>query len=303
MTSPAEPRERWPDNPQRLAVEPAARALSLLVDGLAFPEGPRWHDGRLWFSDMHDHHVCAVDAGGRLEKIAEVPNWPSGLGWLPDGSLLAVSMTDRRLLRREGDAWVTHADLSELAAFHCNDMVVDARGRAYVGNFGFDLDAGAAPQPTALIRVDPDGHAEIAAQDMRFPNGAVVTPDGGTLVVGESFGACLTAFDIGEDGTLSKRRTWAALEGAVPDGICLDAEGAIWVASPVSNEVLRVEEGGHVSERIPTEQLAIACMLGGPERRTLYVLTSETTRADEAPRLRSARILTTEVDVPGDGLP
>ncbi len=280
-----------------------SRTFRTVLDGLAFAEGPRWREDRLWFSDMHAHAVLSVTPEGKLESHFHVPKQPSGLGWLPDGRLLVVSMLDRRLLRQEGDELVLHADLSELARFHCNDMVVDADGGAYVGNFGFDLDAGDAPTPTELIRVEPDGQARIVAAGMRFPNGAVITPDGGTLIVGESFGACLTAFDIEPNGDLANRRVFAQLEGAVPDGICLDAEGAVWVASPVSNEVLRVREGGEVTERLPTGRLAIACMLGGADRRTLYVLVSETTRPAEALEKRSAQVLAVEVEVPGAGLP
>lgn len=277
--------------------------LETLLDGLVFGEGPRWRGDRLWLSDMHAHTVLTVDLSGRREDVLHVPGKPSGLGWLPDGRLLVVSMEDRKLLRRDGTALVVHSDLAGLARFHCNDMVVDARGRAYVGNFGFDLDAGAKPCTTELLCVAPDGSATIAARELRFPNGSVITPDGETLIVGESFGACLTAFTIGGDGALCDRREWAKLEGAVPDGICLDAEGAVWVASPLSNEVLRVREGGAVAERIPAGRPAIACMLGGPDRRTLFVLTAESFRVHEAIAKRSARVEVVRVDVPGAGLP
>ncbi len=273
-----------------------------LLDGLCFPEGPRWRDGRLWFSDMHAQQVLAVDAGGRVETIAAVPEDPSGLGWLPDGRLLVVSMRDRRLLRLDPDGLVPAADLSGVAPFHCNDMVVDASGRAYVGNFGFDLHGGAEPATTTLALVEPDGAVRVVADELRFPNGAVITPDGRTLVIGESFGACLTAFDVAEDGSLSGRREWARMQGAVPDGICLDEEGAIWVASPVSGEVLRLREGGEVTRRIEVEHQAYACMLGGPERRTLFVCTAASADPAEADA-RTGRIELVEVDVPGAGLP
>ncbi|MEN8159933.1 MAG: SMP-30/gluconolactonase/LRE family protein [Myxococcota bacterium] len=278
--------------------------LETLLDGLVFGEGPRWHEGRLWLSDMHAQTVLTVDLDGKREDVLRVEGKPSGLGWLPDGRLLVVSMTDRRLLRREPDgSLVTHADLTALTGGDCNDMVVDAAGRAYVGNFGFDFNQGEKPQTTCIVRVDPDGTAQVAATGLRFPNGSVVTPDGRTLVVGESFGSCLTAFTIGEDGSLSARREWAKLEGATPDGICLDAENAIWVASPMSNELLRVREGGAVTDRIPTGRQAIACMLGGPDRRTLFALTAETIRPEEALAARSARVEITRVEVPGAGHP
>jgi sugar lactone lactonase YvrE len=280
-----------------------ASELTVLLDGRAFLEGPRWHEGRLWLSDMHTHHVLALDTDGKVETIVEVPNQPSGLGWLPDGRLLIVSMTDRKLLRLEGRKLELHADLSGLASFDCNDMVVDGLGRAYVGNFGFDLNARADFKPAELILVPPDGAARVVADDLRFPNGTVITPDGSTLIVGESFGGRLSAFDIEPDGSLSGRRVWAQLDGSVPDGICLDAEGAIWVSSPVSNEVLRVREGGEITRRIATETQAIACMLGGADRCTLFVLTSSTTEPDAAREQLSARVETLVVDVPGAGYP
>ena len=274
-----------------------------LLDGLAFGEGPRWHEGRLWFSDMHHHQVIAVDESGRAEVQFEVPHRPSGLGWLPDGRLLVVSMTDRKLLVREGDVLRQHADLRSFASWHCNDMLVDDKGRAYVGNFGFDLDTGAQPCHANLIRVDPDGSVCVAAEEMSFPNGTVLTPDGRTLVVGESFGACLTAFDVAADGSLSNRRVWAALDGAVPDGICLDAEGAIWVASPVSGEVLRVREGGEVTHRVGIEHQAFACMLGGEDGRTLFICTAKESHPETTVAEKAGRIETIRVDVPHDGLP
>jgi len=279
------------------------RRLTPLAEGFAFLESPRWHDGKLWVSDMHDDRVLTVDLAGRRETVVEVPGRPSGLGWLPDGRLLIVSMTDRRLLRLDATGLSVVADLSNVATFHCNDMVVDAGGRAYVGNFGYDFEAGMPSRPAALALVLPDGTVRVAAEQLAFPNGAVLTPDGQTLIVGESFGARLTAFDVAPDGTLRHRRIWAALDGAVPDGICLDAEGAIWVASPLSKEVLRVRDGGEVVERIATATQAIACMLGGADRRTLFVLTAQSFHRDECRAQRNARIEVAAVDVPGAGLP
>jgi sugar lactone lactonase YvrE len=276
---------------------------TVLLEGLAFPEGPRWRDGRLWFSDMNAEQVKTVDLEGRAEDVIHVPNRPSGLGWLPDGRLLIVSMLDRKLLRLEEGKLVEHADLSALATYHCNDMVTDEQGRSYVGNFGFDLAAGEAPKNAEIVLVDANGRARVVAEDLSFPNGTVITPDGGTLIVGESFGACLTAFDIAPDGSLEGRRTWARLEGAVPDGISLDADGAIWVASPVSSEVLRVREGGEVTDRIGVSTQAFACMLGGHERRTLFICTAESSDPEETAAARKGRIEIVEVDVPGAGLP
>jgi sugar lactone lactonase YvrE len=279
------------------------RETTVLLDGLVFPEGPRWHDDKLWFSDMHAHRVMTVDLDGRTDTVLEVPGQPSGLGWLPDGRLLVVSMTDRRLLRLDPGGVSTAADLSHLATFHCNDMVVDGQGRAYVGNFGFDF---LEEQPFVAARlalVTPDGKVRVVADDLAFPNGTVITPDGSTLIIGESFGARLTAFDIEPDGGLVRRRLWAALDGVVPDGICLDAEGAIWVASPLSSEVVRVLEGGTIAERIAVATNAYACMLGGPDRRTLFVLTAATHDPERARAERRGRIETVPVEVPGAGWP
>jgi sugar lactone lactonase YvrE len=282
-----------------------AQQLEPWLDGFAFLEGPRWHAGRLWFSDMHARRVYAASEDGAVEAIARVPECPSGLGWLPDGRLLVVSMEDRKLLRRDGDgSFAVHADLSGIATYHCNDMVVDAAGRAYVGNFGFNLHAQPSGRAAKLALVQPDGRVSVAASELHFPNGAVITADGRTLIVGESMAARLTAFDIdAASGALSNRRVWAQLKGAVPDGICLDAEGAIWVASPMSRELLRVHEGGRISQRIASERMLIACMLGGADRRTLFVLSAGSIAPYDCVRTRSARIERLRVDVPGAGLP
>ena len=274
-----------------------------MLEELVFPEGPRWHAGKLWFSDMYAHRVLTVDLDGKAEAVVEVPGQPSGLGWLPDGRLLVVSMTDRRLLRLDPDGLAEVADLSQLAAFHCNDMVVDIRGNAYIGNFGFDAITQQPFRPAAIVMVTPSGRTRCAADNLAFPNGTVITPDGGTLIVGETLAARLTAFEVAPDGSLTNRRVWAQLEGAAPDGICLDAEGAVWVASPFSAEVLRVHEGGRVSDRIPVSTQAFACMLGGPQRRTLFVLTAESAVPDAARAKKTGCIEVVQVDVPGAGLP
>jgi sugar lactone lactonase YvrE len=274
-----------------------------LLKGLIFPEGPRWHDGKLWFSDMHDHKVRTVDLNGRAEDIAEVPTWPSGLGWLPDGRLLIVSMTDRKLLRLEHGQLKTHADISQLASFHCNDMVVDGKGRAYVGNFGYDLLSDAPKKPAELVLVNPDGSARVVADGLDFPNGTVVTADGKTLIVGESMGHRLTAFNIADDGALTNRRVFAELGEGVPDGIALDAENAVWVASPLNRELLRVKEGGTVTDRIKCDSMPIACALGGSSRKSLFVLFADSIHRDECRATKSARIDTMEVMVSGVGWP
>lgn len=280
--------------------------LQPYICGLAFPEAPRWHDGALWFSDFYDHRVCRVAAEGRAETMAEVPGQPSGLGWLPDGRLLVVSMLDRRLLRLDPDGLAEVADLSAFAPAPCNDMLVDGQGRAYIGNFGFDLPGRAPFAPTSLLLVTPDGSMRVVAEDMHFPNGMVLTPDGLTLIVAESYGQRLTAFHVKGDGSLERRRVWAQLEGrgVGPDGICLDAEGAVWLASPASREVLRVREGGAVTHRIATKDQPVACMLGGADRKTLFVLTGRVLVTPEQSRAqRSGMIHTMHVEVPGAGLP
>ena len=280
------------------------RTPTLLLDDLVFPEDPRWHDGRLWFSDLHGFEVVAVDMEGRRETIATVPTRPSGLGWLPDGRLLVVSMENQRLLRLETGGLVEHADLSGLVDSFCNDMVVDARGRAYVGNFGFDLYGGGERAPTTLVMVTPEGEPRVVADDLGFPNGTVITPDGRTLILGETFSRKLTAFDIEDDGSLSNRRVWAQLDEGAPDGICLDAEGCIWIASPREPAgYLRIAEGGEVKDRIELSGMsAYACMLGGPEGRTLFLCEAVSGRPADIER-GNGRIRSVEVDVPRAGLP
>jgi sugar lactone lactonase YvrE len=278
-------------------------ALKVLIDGLKFPEAPRWHDGRLWFSDFYAHQVLAVGLDGKVETVAEVPGQPSGLGWTPDGHLLIVSMLDRKVLELTGRGLRAVADISHLATGPCNDMLVDGAGRAYVGNFGFDRERGEPSRSTCLARVDPDGTVTVAADDLLFPNGAVITPDGKTLIVGETFASRLTAFDVKKDGSLSKRRVFAELPGAYPDGCCLDADGAIWVADPGGHRVVRVFEGGRIDREISTgEQNAFACMLGGDQRRTLFICTSTGSGSGMAGK-NDGRIEYIDVDVPGAGLP
>ena len=273
----------------------------ILLEGLCFPEGPRWRDGALWFSDMHDQRVKRMTADGAVADVCTVPHWPSGLGWLPDGTLLVVSMTDRRVLRWDGERLALHADLSDLASFHCNDMVVDAHGRAYVGNFGFDLHNGAAQRNAELILVEPDGTARCVNDEVLFPNGTVITPDDATLIVAETLAGRLTAFDLDSNGDLSHRRIWAQLpKGAVPDGICLDAGGGIWSASPSTNNCIRQIEGGAITHEISLERGAFACMIGDDQ---LYILTSTTSKPDQCKTKREARVEVYPAPYPAAGRP
>src|ERR1700674_289847 len=283
--------------------QPYPLEKTLLLDGLAFPESPRWHDGRLWFSDMYTHEVATVTLEGKTELIAKVPQQPSGLGWLPDGRLLIVSMLDRRWLRLDPDGLTRVAELTALAPWHCNDMVVDRNGRAYIGNFGFDFMEKEKVKATVIVMVTPEGETRVVANDLLFPNGSVITPDGRTFIVGETFANRLTAFSVAADGSLSGRRVWAQLQGAAPDGICLDAEGAIWMASPISREILRVREGGAVTHRIGVATQGLACMLGGLDGRTLFILSAPLTRPEKGRALKLGRIETVQVDVPAAGLP
>jgi sugar lactone lactonase YvrE len=295
--------------------------LRVLLVGGAFFEGPRWHEGRWWVSDFYRRTVSAVDPDGRAEEIARVEGQPSGLGWLPDGSLLVVSMKDHRVWRRtSGGELVEHADLTPYAGGHSNDMVVDDAGRAYVGNFGFDLMGGADPEEARLVRVDPDGTVTVAAEGLRFPNGMVITPDGATLLVGESFGCCYTAFAIGPGGELADRRVWAQITpeptvgtfaetlprlGFAPDGCTLDAEGCVWSADALGGRCCRIAEGGEILETIrPGDGLGVfACMLGGEDGRTLLLCTAPDFAEHERADKREAVLQTVEVAVPHAGRP
>jgi sugar lactone lactonase YvrE len=281
----------------------ATRDTTTLVGGRYFCEGPRWHDDRFWFSDFYAHEICSVGLDGdvRVEVSIGADEVPSGLGWLPDGRLLYVAMRSRSVMRREHDgSVVVHADLNHLATFHCNDMLVDHAGRAYVGNFGFDLDTALAemgperllsavagdraPYTAVLARVDPDGTVSVAADDLAFPNGVVTLDGGATLVVAQTIGFELTAFDVADDGSLSNRRVWASLAEPLvaPDGTSADGDGGIWVANALANEVVRVEEGGTITRRVTTSQNAYACAIGGPQGRHLLCCTAASSDAIEA---------------------
>jgi len=286
-----------------------------VVSEAHFLEAPRWHEGRIWFSDFYGYRVSSANEDGSdLRVEAEVPGQPSGLGWLPDGRLLIVSMTDRRILRREPDGTlVTHADLSSYATGLANDMSVDARGRAYVGNFGFDLMAGAPLEPAALHRADPDGTVTEVAGDLWFPNGSAITPDGVLLVV-ETFGDRVSAFDLTEDGRLTNRRVWAEfgplpadreLDKVLPsltvagDGACLDAEGGLWIADATGSRVVRVTEGGTITDEIHPGSPVYACGLGGADRRTLYICAAPDFHDEARKAATEGRLLAVRVAVPG----
>jgi sugar lactone lactonase YvrE len=277
----------------------------LLVDGVDFGEGPRWRDGALWYSDFYQASIYRVTPDGeRTAVFSGLPDRPSGLGWMPDGTLLVVFMTSRRLMRDAGDGTlVEHADLSSVATWHCNDMVVDAHGNAYVGNFGFDLEARAAFATADLALVRPDGSVDVAATGMAFPNGSVITPDGTTLIVGQTFGGDYIAFTIDDDAGLSNRRQWAAIPGTMPDGCTLDSAGGIWFSDAIGSQVVRVEEGGNVTDRIPTPQPTYACTLGGDDGRTLYVLCAPDSHPDEVAGRAAGAIHARRVEHPHAGRP
>jgi sugar lactone lactonase YvrE len=275
-----------------------------LMTGIAFGESPRWHDDRLWFSDWAAQELIALDLQGNSEVILRVRSFPFCVDWLPNGRLLIVSASDRRLLRREPDgSIVTHADLSNLSNHPWNDIVVDGRGNTYVDNIGFDFPGGEFA-PGILALVTPDGSARQVADGVAFPNGIVVTPDNSTLILAESYANRLTAFDIAADGTLSNRRLWADLDRGVPDGICIDAENAVWYADVPNMRCVRVREGGEVLQTIDLDRGCFACMLGGSDRKTLFMVAREWRGpASMAAPERTGQVLTVKVSTPGAGWP
>jgi len=279
-------------------------ALQTLLTGLVFGESPRWHDDRLWFSDMGAQQVVAVDLEGDSEVIARVPAMPMGIGWLPDGRLLIVSARDGRLLRRQPDgSLVTHADLTSLGEHPWGDMVVDGRGNAYVGNIGFDFPGGEFATGIVAL-VTPDGSARQVADGVAFANGMAVTPGNSTLILAESYANRLTAFDIAADGGLSNRRVWADLGGGVPDGICLDADNAVWYGDVPNQRCVRVREGGAVLATIDLDRGCFACALGGVDNSTLFLMAAEysaASMAGDAPP--TGQVLTVAAPAPGVGWP
>lgn len=242
-----------------------------LIDDFIFLEGPKWRDGRLWVSDVFDHKVYRIGLDGTREVAAQVPHRPSGLGFLPDGTPIVVSSKDFRLYRITAGGIVEYADLTAHATGHVNDFAVDAAGRIYVGNFGYDYDAGEPRKTTNIHRVDPDGSIGVAATDVDFPNGMVIIDAGRTLVVAETWAGRLTAFDLSAEGVLSNRRVFADLGERQPDGICADAEGAIWAGCFNTGEFLRVLDGGTITDRVRFDGSGVSCVIGGEDGRTLFM--------------------------------
>lgn len=280
----------------------------VLIDGLAFGESPRWHEGRLWVADWGAQQVVAVDLEGKREVIARVgfPSFPMCMDWLPDGRLLVVSAREGHLLSLEQDGTLlTHADLSGLSekGHPWNEIVVDGRGNVYLNNQGFDFPGGEfAPGTIALL--EANGSAREVAEGIAFPNGMAVSPDNSTLIVAESYGKRLTAFEIAADGGLSHRRVWADLDSGVPDGICMDAEGAIWYGDVPNKRCVRVRDGGEVLQTIELDRGCFACMLGGRDRRTLFMVVTEWRGTEHMnDGSRTGQVLTVEVPTPGAGWP
>jgi sugar lactone lactonase YvrE len=277
----------------------------VLLTGLAYGESPRWHDGRLWFSNWGTQEIVAVGEDGAAEVVARVPTTiPYSIDWLPDGRLLVVSGPEALLLRQEADgSLVTHADLSGVAGGF-NEIVVDGRGHVYVNGGGFDLMAGEDYTAGVIALVTPDGAVRRVADGIAFGNGMAVTPDGATLIVAESYGRRLTAFDIGADGGLSNRRVWADLGTGVPDGICVDAESAVWYADVPGRRCVRVREGGEVLQTVEADRGCFACMLGGADGRTLFVMAAEWRGIDHMfDEARTGRVLVTGAPAPAAGRP
>jgi len=278
--------------------------LTRLIDGIDFGEGPRWRDDRLWYSDFYQNSVYAVTPEGQRSLVVKIDDQPSGLGWLPNGDLLIVAMRSKQILRFDGSKIHPYADLSALAEGLCNDMIISESGHAYVGNFGFDFEAGDAPTATRLIHVDPDGNSSRVGRDVKFPNGMVITPDGKTLIVGETMGGQYTAFDIEADGDLSNPRVWASIIGILPDGCCLDEEGAIWCSDAGPGQAIcRITEGGEILDRFPTPEPTFACMLGGVDGKTLFVLTAPGSAKEQLAGKGAGVLWTTRVEAGRAGLP
>jgi sugar lactone lactonase YvrE len=285
--------------------EQPVRARTLLAEGLGFAEAPRWHDGRLFVSDIAARQVLAFGLDGSREVVCEVAAAPSGLGWLPDGRMLLCSMHDRRVLRLEAGRLVTHADLTAVVTDDLNDMIVSADGNAYVGNFGYTAAPGATPVSTGLVLVRPDGSVERQPGELFRPNGMAITPDGRTLVVAETRVHRLTAFRIDPDGSLRDPRLFAELpRGSWADGICLDSEGCAWVADPKGRRAVRIDESSTILDSVDTAPLpTVACVLGGPRRDLLFLLQAPVRPMEQGRADPQSRIEYLTVPVGGAGRP
>ena len=274
----------------------------VLLTDLWLGESPRWHDGRLWFADWGAEQIMAVDAEGRSEVVTTVPSFPFSIDWLPDGRLLILSARARQLLRTEPDgSLVIHSDLAAISEKPWNEIVVDGRGNAYLNNIGFDFPDGQVG-PGIVAMVTPDGEVRQVADNVAFPNGMAVTPDNSTLIVAESYAKRLTAFDIASNGGLSRRRVWADLGDGVPDGICLDAAGAVWYADVPHRRCVRVREGGEVLQTVDVDRGCFACMLGGSDRSTLYIMAAQWPEAAGGGQ-RTGMVVTAPAPAPGVGRP
>jgi sugar lactone lactonase YvrE len=296
------------------------RQLRTVLEGGSYFEGPRWHEGTWWVSDFYRRTVSRVTAEGEETVVLEVEGQPSGLGWMPDGALVVTSMKDQRLLRVDDGDVSTLAELGDVCGGHANDLVVDAHGHVFVGDLAFDLMGGGTPAPTSLKRVDTDGTVHVAADGMWTPNGMAITPDGGTLLVGETLGNRVTAFDLAADGSVSNRRPWAlfgepptgdTIEEVIgqlslaPDGCTLDAEGHLWVADGIGGRAVRIGPGGTIVDQIsaPDGMGLFACQLGGDDGRTLLMCCAPDFLEHSRAPVREAVLVATEVEVPHAGLP
>jgi sugar lactone lactonase YvrE len=278
--------------------------LKTLLTGLAMGESPRWHAGRLWLSDWGAQEVVATDLAGTREVIAQVPSVPFCIDWLPDGRLLIVAGGQVRLLRMEPDgAPVTHAELTSISDKPWNEIVVDGRGNVYLNNIGFNFPGGEFA-PGVIALVTPDGAVRQVVDGLAFPNGMAVTPDNATLVVAESYSNCLTAFDIAPDGSLTNRRVWADLGGDYPDGICIDADNAIWYADVPHQHCVRVREGGEILQTIKLDRGCFACALGGANKRTLFIVANDWGGPESmAGGARQGQVIMADAHAPGAGWP
>ena len=290
------------------------REFTTLATGFTYLEAPRWYQNKLWVSDFYTHKITSVDLDGNITEIADIPNQPSGLGWLPDGTMLMVSMRDKKVMKRNDDGSLeVYADLSDIAEGYCNDMLVDDKGRAWVGNFGFDLMNGGDFATATLARIDPDGSVHAAADGLYFPNGMVISPDGQQLIVNESFGNRVSSFTIHEDGSLGERKDWAvfgplatgtdfgayaAASVLAPDGSAIDAEGAVWIADCLGERVVRVKDGQIVDEISVAPMRTFACALGGEDGKTLFLCVAPDFEEHKRKAAREGVIWTTQVDVP-----